>query len=362
VNAGAEEYSLPFLMISLYIFTKYFFAEKKGVSFTELIILGICLASAVLIRLNMFPLWAGFCAVIFFESVLKRRFIFLGKCIVGFSLGIMLVFIPVFLYLKINAITNIFIEQVIFAGAARGFGETGLKIIEKNFFLVLGRNNCALPLWLGLFWLITKYKQPDFSFYLGYTLSYFLMVLFLSFSGGGTHYNLVLIPFFVPALTYLAGVLHNIFSSYKAKYVILIFFFCCIFTESFIRYAFYLTNKLHDNSGNNLVKAGKIIDDNTKNGDKIISLGINGYIYPFTQRKPASRYFYQGSGLGEIPGARETFISEILNSKPVIITTVTEAGRNEIMYDWHAPILEMVETDYRLLSDEYGHKIFIRKD
>jgi hypothetical protein len=362
VNAGAEEYSLPFLMISLYIFTKYFFSVKKDVSFPELIILGICLASAILIRLNMFPLWAGFCAVIFFESVLKRRFIFLVKCIIGFCLGIAIIIFPVFLYLKLNGIIDAFIEQVIFAGTARGFGETGLKIIEKNFFLVLGRNNCALPLWLGIFWLITKYKQNDFTYYLGYTLSYFLMVLFLSFSGGGNHYNLVLIPFFVPALTYLAGVLYNTFSGYRAKNIILIFFFCCIFTESFIRYAFYLTNKFHDNSGNNLVKAGKIIDDNTKNGDKIISLGINGYIYPFTQREPASRYFYQGSGLGEIAGARETFISEILNSKPVIITTVTEAERNEIMYDWHAPILEMVETEYRLLSDEYGHKIFIRKD
>jgi hypothetical protein len=255
-----------------------------------------------------------------------------------------------------------FIEQVIFAGSARGFDGTSLKIMEKNFFSVLGRTNCALPLWLGIFWLITKYKKSDFTYYLGYTLSYFLMVLFLSFSGGGNHYNLVLIPFFIPALTYLAGVLYNAFSGYRAKNIILIFFFCCIFSDGFIRYAFYLTNNLHDNSGSNLVKAGKIIDDNTKNGDKIISLGINGHIYPFTQREPASRYFYQGSGLDKISDAKEIFISDILNSKPTIITTITESGREEIMYDWHAPIMAMVETDYRLLSDEYGHKIYILKD
>jgi hypothetical protein len=361
VNAGTEEYSLPFLMISLYIFTKYYFQERK-ISFLELIILGLCFATAVLIRLNMFPLWAGFSIVIFIESILKRRFIFLGKCILGFCLGIIIIILPVFLYLRLNGIMDAFIEQVIFAGASRGFGGTSLKIIEKNFWLVLGRTNCALPLWLGIFWLITKFKQSDFTYYFSYTFSYFLMVLFLSFSGGGNHFNLVLIPFFVPALTYLAGVLLSVFSSHRAKHAVLIFFFCCIFTESFIRYAFYLTNKLHDNSGSNLVKSGKIIDDNTKSGDKIISLGINAYIYPFTQREPASKFLYQGSGLNDISGAKDTFISDILNTKPAIITTVTEAGREEIMYDWHGPILEMIEMEYSLLSDEYGHKIFILKE
>jgi hypothetical protein len=361
VNAGTEEYSLPFLMISLYIFTKYFFQERK-ISFLELIILGTCFASAVLIKLNMFPLWAGFCIIIFIESILKRRFIFLGKCIIGFCLGIMVIILPVFLYLKINGIMDAFIEQVIFAGATRGFGGTSLKNLVKNFFMVLGLTNCVLPLWLGIFWLIIKYKQTEFTYYLGYTFSYFLMVLFMSFSGGGNHFNLVLIPFFVFFFTYLAGVLLSVFSSHRAKHAVLIFFFCCIFTESFIRYAYYLTNKLYDNSGNNLVKAGKIIDDNTKPGDKIISLGINAYIYPFTQRDPASKYFYQGWGLDPISGAKDTFITDILNSKPVIITTVTEAGRNEISSSWHAQILEMIETEYSLLSDEYGHKIFILKE
>jgi hypothetical protein len=130
--------------------------------------------------------------------------------------------------------------------------------------------------------------------------------------------------------------------------------------EGLIRYAFNMTTRLHNNSGNNLISAGKMIDENTKPGDKIISLGINGYIYPFTQREPASKYLYQGSGVS--PDAIEAFISGILNSKPAIIATVTEDGRDEILHDWHAPILEMMETEYRLLSDEYGHKIFIRKE
>jgi hypothetical protein len=369
VNAGTEEYSLPFLMVSFYIFTKYFFSDKRNVGFFELIVLGFCFGCAVLIRLNMFPLWVGFCVVIFFFLIRKRRFVLSCKCITGFCLGIAVIFFSFFLYLKLNGIIEPFIEQVIFAGTARGFGEVNLKVIVKNFFLILNRNNCALPLWLGIFWIITKYRQKRFAYYLGYAFSYFLTVLFLSFSGGSAHYNLVLIPFFVPALTYFADIIYSCFSfalkniqSKKIKYAIIIIFFCFMFSEGLVRYFYYLTTKLYDNSRNHLVNAGKMIDENTKPDDKIISLGINGYIYPFTQRDIASKYFYQGSGLEQIHNAKNEFINDILTSKPAIIATVTEGGRAEIILDWHEPILRMIDKEYRLLSDENGFKLFIRND
>ena len=190
------------------------------------------------------------------------------------------------------------------------------------------------------------------------------MVLFLAFSGGGAHYNMVLIPFFIPFVTSLAAFIQRIFKEKNIKYafIAMVFLFCCMYAEGFIRYTYYLTNNLFDNSGKNLKMAGKIIDENTKPGDKIISLGINGYIYPFTQRDPASRYFYQGSGLSQIRGAREEFINDILSSKPSAIVTVTEGGRSEILYDWHAPIMEMLDIEYHLLSDEYGFLIYIKNN
>jgi len=362
VNAGTEEYSLPFLMISFYIFTKYFLLPERDVNFGELLVLGICFACAVLIRLNMFPLWAGFCLVIFIETIAKRRFVLLIKYVFGFCLGIIIIFVPVYLYLKLNGIMDAFIDQVIFAGTARGFSASGLKEVQKNFFYVLGRGNSALPLFLGAFWIITKFKQRDFIFYLGYTFSYFLMVLFLSFSSGGVSYNMVLIPFFVPVLVFLTDIVYSALSNTRVKYALLVLFFCFVFSEGLIRYFYYLTKKFYDNSGTHLVNAGRMIDENTKHGDKIISLGINGYIYPFTKRDAASKYFYQGSGIDQMPGAKDEFINDILTSKPAIIATVTEGGRHEIIDSWHAPILEMVEKEYRLLSDENGFNLYIRND
>jgi len=363
VNAGTEEYSLPFLTISFYIFSKYFFSEKREAGFVELIVLGACFASAVMIRLNMFPLWAGFCMAIMAESVKNRRFAQLGKYITGFCLGTVVVFIPVFLYLYQKGIMGAFLGQVIIGGASKGFGSEGIKDIAKNYYTVIGRNFSFFPLFFGLFRMTTNFKQGKFVFYCGYTLSYFLAVLFLSFSSGDNHYNMILIPFFIPALIFLFDIMDSAFHGTRKKAVVIVLFTCIIFSEGLVKYLYDLTKIINDSSGTRLIRAGKLIDDNTKAGDKIISLGFNGYIYPFTQRDAASKYIYQGSGLDYIIGAREEFISDILTEKPAVIALFTaedEAG--QIMRDWHAPILELMEKEYRLLSDENGFRLFIRMD
>jgi hypothetical protein len=362
VNAGTEEYSLPFLTVSLYLFTKYFFSPKHDLCFYELIVVGACSACAVLIRLNMFPLWAGFCMVIFIKEILERRFARLFKYISFFCLGITIIFIPVFLYLKYNGITDAFFNQVVFGGAARGFSGGGLKEITKNFYLVLCRNLSMLPVITGLYWMITNFKQPNFYFYTGYTFSYFLMVLFLSFSSGDSHYNMVLVPFFIPALVFLVDILDSSFSAIKTKNAILVLFLCIIFSEGLFKYLYDLSKIIHNDSGSQLIKAGKIIDENTKPGDKIISLGSNGYIYPFTQRDIASKYCYQGSGLDRISGAKDEFISDITLNKPAIIALFTgEDGISQIINDWHAPVFKLIDSEYRLLSDENGFNLFIKK-
>jgi len=363
VNAGTEEYSLPFLMISLFLFTKYYFSQKQDLSFIELVILGLCFTCAVLIRLNVFPLWAGFCMVVFIETIIKRRFSLLGKYIAGFCLGVIIIIFPVFLYLKLNGIMDAFFIQVIFGGAARGFSGGSLKETVKNFYIVINRNYSFIPLFTGLFLMIKRFRQSNFCFYAGYTLSYFLMVLFLSFSSGDSHYNMVLVPFFIPALVFLIDFLDSVFPAIKAKKTILVLFLCLVFSEGLVKYLYDLSKIVFDKSGSQLVKAGKMIDENTKPGDKIISLGFNGFIYPFTQRDIASKYCYQGSGLDHIPGAKDEFISGITINKPAIIALFNaEDGVGQIMNDWHGPIFKMIDSEYRLLSDENGFKLFIHND
>jgi len=363
VSAGTEEYSLPFLMISFYIFTKYFLINKKDVDFIELITLGICFSCAILIRFNMFPLWIGFCLVIFIESIKQRRFILLIKYLLGFCLGIFIIFIPVFLYLKLNGIFNEFINQAVYGGAARGFSGNGLEEFAKNFYIVINRGFSALPLFYGLFQVIKHFKKNYFTFYLSYTLSCLLMIFFLSFSSGGSHYNVVLVPFFIPAIVFMINIISLSFSDIKYKNIILILFFCFVFSEGIINFLYDFTKIFTNNSGIELKNAGKIIDSHTNSGDKIISLGFNGYVYPFTRREIASKYFYQGSGLNHIPGAREGFISDIVSGKPAIIVLFNgKDGISQIMHDWHDPIFIMINNEYHILSRENGFILYKRNN
>ena len=89
----------------------------------------------------------------------------------------------------------------------------------------------------------------------------------------------------------------------------------------------------------------------------------NSYIYLFTKRNPASKHIVQLPGPNYIPGAREEFISDILTSKPAIITIMTdEDGNWHPLHNWHTEILEMIEKEYKLISDEHHFHIFKRKE
>jgi len=367
VNAGTEEYSLPFLMISLYIFTKYYFSPKQGVSFCELIVLGICFACAIMIRLDGFTLWACFCLVVVVESIIKRRFVLLGKYVLGFCLGIIIVFIPIFFYLRTNGITEDFFVQVVSGGTARGFVKSP-KDIVKTFYGTMSNGYSFFPLVLGFYWMIINIRKPHFSYYVSYTLSCFMMLLFFSFLSADPHYNLLLIPCFIPALTFLVEMIYSAFSRKYAKNLSLVFLvvlFLFIFSEGLANYFWILAKVFHfnpDTTGTKLINAGKMIDENTKPGDKIISLGYNAYIYPFTKRTSVSKYIYQFNLL-KIPGAREDFLSDVLIGKPTVIAIFNDVdGIGEIDRNWHDPVLEFIDNEYRLLSDENGFKLFIRND
>jgi hypothetical protein len=282
----------------------------------------------------------------------------------GFCLGVVIVAIPVFLYLKLNGILSCFIDQVIFSGTSRGFSGSNIKQTAKNFYVVINRCYSFIPLLVGFLFCIIKYKKNNFWFYVGYTFSYALMALFLSFTSGDSHYNMVLIPFYVPATVFVAEAVYSAFSEIKYRNILFTLFFCLVFSEGLIKYLDDLTEIIHNKSGVELFAAGQMIDDNTKPEDQIISLGINGYIYPFTQRRAVSKFIYQGSGIEHMPNGREEFLFDVLQNKPAIIAifTAEDDGRYDYLPDWYDPIYELVADGYKLLSDENGYVLFKKID
>ena len=362
VAAGSEEYALPFMMVSLYIFTKHYFSSKR-IAFFELIILGCCFAASVFLRINFFPLWLGFCAVIGVETIHKRDFTSLGKYLLGFLTGICIVTIPVMGYLILNNALSDYINQNIITGSARGFSGFNMVRFIRSFFIITSKNFCFAPLLAGFVWLVKDRDTKKRGYYMGYAAAFILTVLFHAvIRTNFDHYNMVLAPFLVPAFTCFAVHIYTYFSTNKYRSVCCAVFFALLFSMPIAQWFYDVYVSLHDTTRTDLIHTGNIIDEHTSAGDTIIFLGFPARIYLFTQRDTASRYIYQGSGVDYEPGAREEFLSDVRTKQPAVIAIENKEGRFDHLPEWYAPVYRMIENEYRLLSDANGYFLFRKKD
>ncbi|MDR2480977.1 MAG: hypothetical protein LBD07_01610 [Spirochaetaceae bacterium] len=360
--AGTEEYVLPFMTISLYIFTKYYFCAKKIV-FSELVVLGFCFASAVFLRINFFSLWLGFCVCIFIETIINRDFKNLVKYTAGFLTGITLITAPVLIYLIGNNAFFDYIQQNFITGSSRGLSGFNIAEFIKSFFMITGKNFCFIPMLAAFVWIVKNKDDKKKGYYYAYLLAFILTVSFhAAIRSNFDHYNMVLTPFLVPAFTCFVQHIKAYFSNYKHRILYLTIFFLILLSPQLVKYYAAFINSVGNKSRMNHIIAGKIIDENTSKNDKIISLGFQCCIYLFTERRSASRYIYQISGVDYEPKAHEEFLNDLYHNKPaVIIIRLNYENLYDYLPAWYTPVYDLIERDYELLSDKYDFALFKKR-
>jgi len=357
--AGSEEYSLPFMMISLYIFTRHHFSPKN-VSSPEIIILGFCFASSVLIRINMFPLWLGFCTVICIETVIKHDFTKLVKYILLFCTGILVITIPVLLYLKANNAIMDYIQQNFNSGSSRGLNDFTFFEFTKSFFIIIGKNFCFTPLLAGFIWILKDLTDKK-GYYIGYLTAFILTVIFYAvIRTNFDHYNMTLTPFLVPAFTFFFKEIFSYFSDIKKNKLCFAVFLCILFSVPFLGGLSHISISLTNQSRKDVMLTGKTIDEQTARGDKIIFLGFPCHIYLFTQRDTASRYIYQTEGVDYEPDAQNEFLMDLYTNQPTIIVLKNWNGYYHYLPEWYAPVYNMIENEYQMISDKNDYFLFKR--
>ena len=362
-TAGPGDYSLPFALISLYILVKYYFSPIE-LSRLELISFGFCFAAAILMGINMTSLWFVFCIVIFIEKIIKRNYSLLGRYIVFFIAGALIVFVPVMLYLYSNNAMSDFIGQYVLSGSARAFGGFSVKDTATSFFAIVKNSYSFIPLAIGAFWIIKNFTSRQIFFYSGFFLAYVLTVLLHAVIGRpGNHYNMPLLPFIVPALAFFVQSIFSCFSSLKYRKAALVVFLSLVFSNEIMTALWRTVIITTDKARIEMLEIGKLIDQNTEEGDTIISLGRDRFIYLYTERRPASRFIYQLSGAQFYPGTIPEFLSDIKGTPPPrIILIRNDNGQYNYLPQWYAPIYEMIETEYYLLTEPGHYFIFRRTD
>lgn len=112
-GGSCEEFILPFKMISLYFFIKYFKEEKDEHDPKIMFIHGVLGACVLLMKFNIGVFWGGFGIVIFLRMIYKKQYKSILKNIAAVSLGAIVIIIPFIIYFFVKDCFKDFIEAYI---------------------------------------------------------------------------------------------------------------------------------------------------------------------------------------------------------------------------------------------------------
>jgi hypothetical protein len=361
-----EEYVLPFIFVSLYIFTKYFFTQTEPGKL-QLIVLGACFGASLLLRPNMFAVWLAFCAVIFVQKLRRTEYVSVIQHTVFFLLGILLVLLPVLLYLKATGSLDDCIKQyIVFNGvytASQAIVPATFIEFAKSVVIVL--NTSTLPFMAALFWLFKKNADFRYGFYAGYALSFLFSFLLIGLSRlKFPHYNMVLIPLFVPAIVFCAEKLLVSFSllKYKAfRFGAPVFLLCVFFNYQILHATHIYYRNIKSDAKNYFESLGKFIDENSAKGDTVSMIGNQCAIYLFSERESASKYIYQWPPVIVSEKIKNEYIADMQKIKPYLIITTPDTGKDESARDIFASVFELIRKDYYKCYNSEQHIIYKRK-
>lgn len=285
-----EEYSIPFICGSLYIFLDYILNDK--VTNLRLILCGLSFGGCLMLRPNTIALWIVFCLVILIKCLFEKKYKDLFKFIFYFVIGISIIVVPLVLWLYFNDSLIAFWECYI----KFNFSYTNSLMDNfisyyrvSTFFTFI--NDVLILLSIILSIIVFFYKKDKVIIY--NLLFTFLSLLFISISGVEfPHYGMLLVACIIYPFSCFFGLniknKYVIFSIYFYLYIIVGFMWLDVFMY-FPRLSFGGV----DNISEDVRYITNFIKNNTEKNDKISVYGNWNIIYILSERESVSRYSYQ---------------------------------------------------------------------
>ena len=313
-----EEYALPFIVISLYIFIDYLLNDK--VSKTRIIICGFCFACVCLLRVNMISCWIIFCFTILLKLIKEKDYKKLISYIINFSIGCLIVLIPIFLWLICNGAFKDFIKDYILFNFK--YSNVAQKVNKINvFFQFLNNTIVMLAILINGYAIIKEEKKliyiANFAFIL-------LTLVLITLSGKGfLHYGMTLIPTFVIPFIYGINTLFN-FRNTDISVMIIIYLLSNLVIPVYIATVQNdILPFINTKKGNNVSGIVDIIKKNSQKNDKITIYGNFDAIYYEADRLPISKYSYQFP-IGVVnPFLMDDYFAELNANNPKLVVIQT---------------------------------------
>ncbi|MCR4791500.1 MAG: glycosyltransferase family 39 protein [Lachnospiraceae bacterium] len=358
----SEEYSVPFIAISLYIFIDYFKNDK--ISNLRLILCGASFACVLLLRPNNAGVWPVLCLCVLIHCIYKKMTKDLIRFILYFICGMAVVIIPVMVWLLCNGIFGDFIECYIrfnMLYSEAGFSDriNGIKLFLMDYPVLMSVLICLF------FALKNKSIRA-----IGHAGLIFSTLAFIALPGTMfTHYGLVLVPvIMVPYAVVLSGIdlkkKQTVFD--LGQYALLVFSVLIIISpDSRYVYQRAVFDISHSGEVFNPTSYQYIVaysDHFTGPDDRVVYFGNCDRYYLLTDRTSATRFSYQTpifDHAGEL-GWSDEYFAKLENDPPKLIgvltpkTTICDRDRIELFVREHDYELVLTTDDLNMyvLPDE----------
>ena len=330
-----EEYALPFLSISLYIFLDYFINQK--ISMPRLLICGACFGCVCLLRPNMISVWLVFCTAVLIFCIKNKNISELKSYIIGFFIGFLFIILPVMVWLLIHHSFFDFLYNYIFFNVIYSSAEGGRALLSakwSSFFTFLNKPIILVSFMLDLYFCaMQKTEKYIYQIHLIYMFCTLLLICLSGMVYG--HYGMILIPCIIFPL---ASAFQLCLNS-KKEFIIVILLFG-VELGAFSNWATLAGNTLniYENKNNcaisnNVKTICELIHSQTTPSDEISVYGNWDIIYVLSNRKHATRYSYQFPIGTVVPDIMDNYFEELEASSPAIIV-IQQGLYNSTMKDF----------------------------
>jgi len=350
-----EEYALPFISCSIWIFLDYYFNKKS--SCLKLIACGFCFMGVMLLRQNMITTWIvlGLFAIVYeIHNHPSKLIVYL----LWFSLGAAILLLPVLIYLYLNgALVDFWKQYFLF-----NFSYSGKTVVSRaqaiwQFFWTIPG---VFPfLILGITFLTSEDNHIiSIIFIINCTIS--LIMIGLS---GRTymHYGIVLIPLSIVPMGMMLKFLED--NSKSRNSLVL----CCILALLVVIYPW--VNKVFGLNTNSPIAQSTegvisaFIKQNTTPDETIMSLGNQDIFYVLSERKSASKYSYQMPIAMIDKSIYDTVSKDIRAAMPAVILIHEPAPGSDFKMDVLQHIVDsfVEEHNYEYKRKVNNYTIYLRE-
>ncbi len=316
-----EEYAMPFIAVSLYIFLDYFINQQ--ISAVRLILCGLCFGGVCLLRPNMISLWIVFCTAVLIKCIYEKVFWELRGFIIFFLLGFLIIVFPIVVWLAVNhCLKECWYASITFNYLYVSASNNGER--WQSFFVYFREPAVMIATLMSCYLLFTSKNRCLYGAYCCYLACTFVLICMAG--RGYDHYGMILVPAVAFPIASMFAICTEKLSdsNSKAEAFWLTAFFMCI---SIIPVWYPIISglptiyeKRHEENNSGLVnEVCRIVSSNTQDDDKISVYGSWDIIYVLSDRAHATKYGHQSSLFPINPNILQEYFEELREEKPPII-------------------------------------------